>query len=142
MESTRGRESHVTEASTEASGTSKGKLLIVADLFFFAKLHEAAKSLGYESTGAGNMDIARKKLAENEFLAVLLSFNKDGFDWEALLTYVRAQPGTRELPVLTFGNHFDTAAFRRAKEVGADMVVPNSQIASEFPYVLTSLLEY
>ena len=142
MESTRGEEDHVTEASPTASEASKGKLLIIADLFFFAKLHECAKALGYESTGAGNMDIAHKKLAENDFLAVLLSFNKDGFDWEALLTHMRSQPETAELPVLTFGNHMDTAAFRRAKEVGADMVVPNSQIASEFPYVLTSLLEY
>jgi hypothetical protein len=135
----------VTEASVDAPETGadgKGKLLIIADLFFFAKLRECAISLGYEATGAGNMDIARKKLAEDEFLAVFLSFNKDGFDWEGFLTHARSTPETRELPILTFGNHVDTAAFSRAEELGADMVVPNSRIASEFPYVLTSLLEY
>ncbi len=127
---------------TDGGGQSKGKLLIIADLFFFAKLREAAISLGYEATGAGNMDIARKKMTEDEFLAVFLSFNKDGFDWEEFLTHARSAPETRELPILTFGNHVDTAAFSRAEELGADMVVPNSQIASDFPYVLTSLLEY
>ncbi|MBT3267126.1 hypothetical protein HN371_08245 [Candidatus Poribacteria bacterium] len=137
----------MTEASTgtpetAANGKGKGKLLIVADLFLFAKLREGAISLGYEATGAGNIDIARKKLAEEQFLAVLLSFNKDGFDWEGLLAHVRSTPETRELPVLAFGSHVDTAAFKRAKELGADMVAPNSQIASDFPYVLTSLLEY
>jgi PleD family two-component response regulator len=131
----------VTEASDSAVN-SKGKLLIIADLYFFAKLREGAISLGYEATGAGNMDIARKKLAEDKFVAVLLSFNKDGFDWEECLTHVRSRAETRELPILTFGSHVDTGAFKRAKEVGADMVVPNSQIASDLPYVLASLFEY
>ncbi len=128
---------------TDASDSgSKGTLLIIADLFFFAKLREAAMSLGYGATGAGNMDIARKKLAEHEFLAVFLSFNKDGFDWEEFLRHARSEDETRELPILAFGNHVDTAAFSRAEELGADMVVPNARIASEFPYVLTALLEY
>jgi PleD family two-component response regulator len=131
----------VTEASDSATN-GKGKLLIIADLYFFAKLREGAISLGYEATGAGNMDIARKKLAEDDFVAVLLSFNKDGFDWEACVTHIKSTPKTSELPILTFGSHVDTGAFKRAKEIGADMAVPNSQIASDLPYVLTSLFEY
>lgn len=127
--------------SETLTGESKGLLLIIADLFFLAKLKEAAKSLRYESTGAANADIALKRLRELRPLAVILSLNKEGFDWERFLTEARANDATKDVPILAFGSHVDTAAFKRAAELGADMTAPNSQVSAQFDYLLYNLLE-
>jgi len=116
-------------------------LLVIADLFFAAKLQEYARSFGFETVGAANLDIAKRRLAEVRPAAVFLSMNKPGFDWETFLADVRAHAETANLPVLVFGNHVDRALFRRAEELGANLVVPNSRVASEFPYLLASLVK-
>ena len=121
---------------------SRGKLLIIADLFFFAKLLEGAKVLGYEATGAGNLDIARKRLEENRFIAALVSMDKEGFDWQAFIQEVKAGPMAETLPILAFGSHVNVEAFKTAKRLGADMTASNSRVASEFPYLIGSLTEY
>ncbi|MDA1190571.1 MAG: hypothetical protein O3A46_02680 [Candidatus Poribacteria bacterium] len=120
----------------------KGTLLVIADLLFFAKLQAGARSLGYDAIGAGNLDIARRRLIEKEPIAVFLSMEKERFDWGAFITEVKGNEATADLPILAFGSHMVGEAFKRARELGADMVAPNSQIASEFPELLTGLLHY
>ena len=121
---------------------SKGKLLIIADLFFFAKLLEGAKVLGYEATGAGNLEIARRRLKENEFIAALVSMDKDGFDWVGFIEEVKSGPLADTLPLLAFGSHMNVEAFQKAKELGVDMVASNSRVASELPYLIGALTDY
>jgi hypothetical protein len=120
--------------------TKSRTLLVIADLFFAAKLKECARSFGFDTVGAANLDVAKKRLVEARPDAVFLSMNKQGFDWEAFLTHVRADNRTTNLPVLVFGSHVDRDGFRRADELGANLVVPNSRVASEFPYLLASLV--
>ena len=116
-------------------------LLVIADLFFAAKLKECAKSFGFETVGAANVEIAKKRLVETRPDAVFLSMNKQGFVWESFLADVRSDADTKNLPVLVFGSHVDRDGFRRAEELGANLVVPNSRVASEFPYLLASLVK-
>lgn len=115
-------------------------LLVIADLFFAAKLNECARSFGFETVGAATVEIAMRRLSENRIEAVFLSMNKQGFDWEAFLSDLRSDERTADLPALVFGSHVDRDGFRRAEELGANLVVPNSRVAGEFPYLLASLV--
>lgn len=130
------------DAKGEGMTESKGKLLIIADLFFFAKLLEGAKVLGYEATGAGNLEIARRRLEENQFIAALVSMSKPGFDWERFIIEVKSGELAETLPILAFGSHVNVEAFKRAKELGADIVAANSRVASELPYLIGALTDY
>lgn len=115
-------------------------LLIIADLYFAAKLNEAAKHLGYAPLGAGNLQIARKRVREARPTAIIVSMNKEGFDWETFVVELKDDVETVDIPILVFGSHVDTEGFRRAETAGADIVVANSQISANFPYLLTDLL--
>ncbi|GIX07929.1 MAG: hypothetical protein KatS3mg115_2332 [Candidatus Poribacteria bacterium] len=123
-----------------APQTPKGTFLVVADLFFFAKLQESLRYLGYEAIGAGNLEIARRRLREIPLRGVLLSLHKEGFDWRQFLKELRADPQTQGLPVLVFGSHVEVEAFREAEQLGADLTASNGEVAARFEYLLGNLL--
>ena len=115
------------------------KLLVIADLFFLAKVQTSAKVLGYQTTGARDLTVARRRVREEPLCGVILSMQKEDFDWEEFLQEMKSDPTTSALPILVFGSHVDASGFSRARELGADLVVPNSQIASDFAGLLIRL---
>ncbi|MBM3214821.1 hypothetical protein FJZ36_07900 [Candidatus Poribacteria bacterium] len=117
------------------------RLLVLADLYFAAKLKECARSFSFETLGARDEQSAFERIETHAPEAVFLSMNRDGFDWRAFLSALRANAATSTLPVLVFGSHVDRDGFREAEALGADIIVPNSRVASEFPYLLASLVK-
>ena len=66
----------------------------------------------------------------------VIDLHERALDPTAAITDAKAA-GAR---VLAFGRHTEPATLRAARDAGADLVVPRSQLAEELPELLRSLL--
>jgi DNA-binding NarL/FixJ family response regulator len=114
----------------------KRPLVVVTDLMFQARIADALRALGTEPhviEGAGALDSA---LAPPPRAAVI-DLHERSLDG---LAAVRSA-ATRGVRVLAFGRHTEPALLRSAREAGAELVVPRSQLVEELPALLRSLLD-
>ncbi len=110
----------------------KTLLLLVPDLFFGTRIHDAARRLGYAvATVDPNADYVTV-LAESKPDLVILTFERTGSSWEELA----AAASAAGVKVLAFGSHMNVDAFKRARALGAAEVVANSRLTSELPKLL------
>ena len=89
--------------------------IAVSDLLFQSRIDAAARALG---------------------LAPCIADSAGALAPTAAITDAKAA-GAR---VLAFGRHTEPATLRAARDAGADLVVPRSQLAEELPELLRSLL--
>ena len=104
-------------------------LVAVPDLLFQSRIEGALRARGIAWDVAGN-----DAQAGHAHLLVV-DLQADGIDTPALIRRAKAGGGV----VLAFGRHTDAAALRAARDAGADLVVPRSQLAEELPELLDRL---
>ena len=110
-----------------------------ADLFFRAKIEEAAKALGLErprsASSADHAGTLAKEEAEKTGAPVLvlveLSERTGGVG--AVEKIRAAAPPAR---VVAYGSHVDTATLARARELGASEVLARSQFVKDMPRIM------
>jgi len=102
---------------------------ITKDLFFRAKIEEAAKAAGVEKPRF----LASPEEATGEL--VLLELDQRTGGVQAVATILKKAPKAR---VVAFGSHVDTETLARARELGADEVMPRSRFVREMERILTS----
>ena len=103
-----------------------GKILFVSDdVFFWARVHGLAKTLGREAVRVGDeaaMDAAFRSGGVARVIVDLGSRSVDARAW------VPRWKGSSPAPqLIAFGSHVDEAAFAAAREAGFDLVMPNSR---------------
>ncbi len=110
----------------------KSILLFAPDLMMGTRIEVAAQRLGYhvENADAGT-DFA-KAIAESKPDLVILTFDRTGQTWERLAQAAH-EAGC---PFFAFGSHENAGAFKRARELGATEVVPNSRFNAELPQLI------
>jgi len=96
------------------------------------RIEETARKLGYRVKNVDADADFDSAIAAGKPALVIVTFEQDGEAWERLITAARRAG----IKVVAFGRHTNVQGFRRAKELGADQVVANSQIATELPGVL------
>jgi DNA-binding response OmpR family regulator len=103
-----------------------GKVLFVSDdVFFWARVHALAKSLGRDAVRVGDeaaMDAAFRAGGVARVIVDLGSRSVDTLAWAP--RWKGASPAPQ---LVAFGSHVDEAAFARAREAGFDVVMPNSR---------------
>ena len=110
-------------------------VIAVSDLMFQSRIDAAARSLGLDPCITDSADALADALAARPAVAVI-DLHERTFDPTAAITGAKAA-GAR---VLAYGRHTEPATLRAARDAGADIVVPRSQLAEELPELLRSLL--
>lgn len=109
-------------------------LLHVPDLMFSARVAAALKPLGLTTRDLRPRESLEAQLVGATLFVIQLAGPREA--WSALIAAAKATG----VPVLAFGAHVDAAALRAARQAGADLAVPNSQLAAELPALVSSLL--
>ena len=121
--------------SHESRSPSRKILAIVEDLFFLAKIREAARQSGIE------LEVARpetlpEKLAQLQFPAVILDLNhRSGRAIEAIQA-IKENTQTQHVPVLGFLSHVQGDLAARARASGCDVVMARSAFSVRLPEIL------
>jgi len=100
-------------------------LFVSDDVFFWARVHGLAKTLGRDIVRIGDeiaMDAAFRAGGVGRVIVDLGSRSVDGLAWAA--RWKGASPAPR---LIAYGSHVDEAAMAAARNAGFDLVMPNSR---------------
>jgi CheY-like chemotaxis protein len=117
-----------------------GKSLIacVEDLFFRSKIDATARHLNVPVRFASSKELPNVS-KEKGTAAVLLELSAAGDPLDAVRK-IRADPATRELPVIGFLSHVDRDLAQKAESAGVTKVLPRSQFSETLPDLVMDLL--
>ncbi len=111
-------------------------LIIVSDLMFQSRIEIAARDAGMAARIADTASAVEAALEASPEI-VVIDLHIADIDAPDAIRRAKAA-GAR---VLAFGRHTEPVTLRAARDVGADTVVPRSQLAEELPALLASLAE-
>lgn len=95
------------------------------DVFFWARVHALAKSLGRDAVRAGDEAAMHAVFSQGGVSRVIVDLGcraVDGLAWAAKWKGVSPAP-----ELVAFGSHVNEAAFEAARAAGFDHVMPNSR---------------
>jgi CheY-like chemotaxis protein len=118
--------------------TTKSVVACVEDLFFRSKIEATARHLDV-AVRFVNAGALAKACGEAETAALLIELSENGASLQAVRA-LRQAKATRELPVIGFLSHVDTALASEAKTAGVTQVLPRSQFSETLPDLLMDLL--
>jgi PleD family two-component response regulator len=112
-------------------------LAVVNDLFFSAKINEAAKHAGvtleYATTESALMEKARSKPA-----LIVFDLNFNAAEPLKLIGKLKADADLKDIPLLGYLSHVQTELKLKAQEAGCDTVMPRSAFSMNLPQILKS----
>jgi CheY-like chemotaxis protein len=108
-------------------------LALVPDLLFASRIEQALRRLGYRAEFAPDGAALLAQLRASPPALVLVDLAARGVEPVAAIRALKQDPVGREVPVVAFGPHRDTAARMAAQQAGADAVVANAELALDLP---------
>lgn len=115
-------------------------LVVVNDIFFYTKLRDALKPHGYVLERARAQEEVREKAAALRPAAAVLNMNDPSVDGLKALEALRAEPGSKTLPVLAFANHEEVDTWNRAKALGVTKIVSRNEFSARMKELVEALL--
>ena len=115
-------------------------LVAVTDIFFYTKVRDALRPLGYVLERIRNQDEVADKAASVSPAALIVNMNDQAVDAYKALETIRANPALRALPILAFANHEEVDTWRRAKELGVTKVVSRNEFSSRTKELVEELI--
>jgi|SRR5437867_3037400 len=116
----------------------KPVLAVVNDLFFSAKINEAAKRAGvtleYVTTGDKLLDKAKANPA-----LIIFELNFDAAHPIDLIAQLKADAALKQIRLLGYLSHVQEDLKRRAVDAGCDEVLPRSAFSMNLPQILSLL---
>jgi len=115
--------------------------LVSDDLLFPSRIREALKPLGHALQVGATLTSVRDALAgAAPPETILVNLNSRRGDPLALIHALKSDPATRNVPLLAFAGHVETAKHQAAREAGADLTAANSSVSLHLPKLLGRLL--
>ncbi|HEV2247785.1 MAG TPA: response regulator [Terriglobia bacterium] len=114
-------------------------LAVVDDIFFLAKIQEAARHLGDVTVEPAAPDALQEKLAGNAAHAVVVDLNHRSGKAIAVLEQIRNHPSTGSIPVVAFVSHVQTDLVQAARAAGCGRVMARSAFSQQLPVLLREL---
>ena len=115
-------------------------LVVMSDIFFSAKINDAAKKLGATITVVQNEAKVTERLDAQQHgdqpVMLIMDLNCATVDPIRLISEIKANPATKSIPVVGFVSHVQTELRQKAAEAGCDVVVPRSVFAQDLPAIL------
>ena len=121
------------------AGPSTKILAVMSDLFFSAKINDAAKKLGMTAEFVKDKTIAIEK-AKSKPPLIILDLSCDAADPLNLIAGIKSDPETKGIVMIGFISHVQTELRQRAQEMGCNMVVARSAFAQNLPAILEASL--
>src|SRR5580692_1018129 len=115
----------------------KKVLAVMSDLFFSAKINDAAKKLGMATVFVKDNAVALEQLKLNPAL-VIFDLNCTSADPLELIKAMKENPATASIGTVGFVSHVQIDLKRKAEDTGCDTVVARSVFAQN----LTAILEH
>ena len=107
----------------------------MSDLFFSAKINDAAKKLGMAAVFVKDNAVALEQLKLNPAL-VIFDLNCTSADPLELIKAMKENPATASIGTVGFISHVQTDMKRKAQETGCDTVVARSVFAQNLQAIL------
>lgn len=111
-------------------------LALLENLFFAAKLNEAAKMTGLRSVTARTARAAIEKAQELQPLLIVIDLDAVGCEPFAFIQQCKAEQTLQQIPLLGFVSHVNTGVQLEARRVGCDRVVARSVFSRDLPTIL------
>ena len=107
--------------------TVSARILFVSDdIFFWARVRDAAVSSGREAVRIGDEAAMEAAFREGDVARVIMDLSTRSVD---VLRWAEAWRGASPRPdLVAFGSHVDEAALEAARAAGFDAVMPNSRL--------------
>ncbi len=120
---------------------SRTILVAVNDIFFYTKLRDALKPLGYVLERARAQDDVLNKAVGCKPAAAVLNMNDPSVDGLKALETLRAEPSFKDLPVLAFANHEEVDTWNRAKTLGITKIVSRNEFSAKTKELVETMLK-
>jgi CheY-like chemotaxis protein len=117
---------------------SKTLVACLDDLFFRSKIETTARHLNVPLRFTQAKDLA-KTCRDGKTAAVLLDLSANGNPLE-VVTELRKDPVTQDLPIIGFLSHVDRDLAQRAESSGVTRVMPRSEFSESLPDLMMDLL--
>lgn len=114
-------------------------LAVVADLFFTAKILDAAKRAGLRAEFTPNRERALARALERPRM-IVIDLNHAAANPVGLISELKAAQETRDIPLLGFLSHIQVDLKKKAEEAGCDRVLPRSAFSERLPQILEAAL--
>lgn len=108
------------------------------DLLFSDRIASASTALGYRPVVVRTADAFHAALARSPAAAVV-DLASRRFDALAAIRRAKADPASRDVPLLGFCGHLDAARRAAAREAGCDLVTTNGAVSAGLETLLASL---
>jgi PleD family two-component response regulator len=109
---------------------NKTILVAVNDVFFYTKLRDALKPLGYTLEKARAQDEVLQKADAVKPAAVILNLNDESLDAFQALAALKNDDRYKTIPVLAFINHDEVDNWKRAQQMGVTKIVSRNEFSS------------
>ena len=115
---------------------NKRVLAVVSDLFFSAKITEAAKRAGvhveYVTSGKELIPKAKESLPT----LIIFDLNYEAADPLKLISKLKASSELKQISLIGYLSHVQVELKAKAQESGCDMVMPRSAFSVNLPQIL------
>jgi CheY-like chemotaxis protein len=111
-------------------------LAVVNDLFFSAKINEAAKRAGVTLQYVTTEKDLLEKAKANPSL-IIFDLNFDAVQPLQLIKKLKQDAGLKDISLLGYLSHVQTDLQREAQETGCDTVMPRSAFSMNLPQILS-----
>lgn len=114
---------------------NKTILAVLGDLFFTAKIHDAAKKAGLAMEIVKNeKDVLEK--AKSKPALIIMDLNFGEIQPLKLISKLKAHAETKGISVIGFLSHVQGELKQKAHETGCDMVMAKSAFSQNLPQIL------
>ena len=112
----------------------------MGDLFFAAKINDAAKKLGTSAVFVKDKAVALEQFKLNPPV-VIFDLNCAGADRLELIRAIKKDPTTASIPTIGFISHVQTALRQQAQDAGCETVIARSVFDRDIPLLLGEILK-
>jgi PleD family two-component response regulator len=113
-------------------------LAVLSDLFFSAKINEAAKRAGVTLEYVTAEKDVLEKARSNPAL-IILDLNFDAVRPVELIGKLKGNADLKHIRLIGFLSHVQTELKMKAQEAGCDQVMPRSAFSMNLPQILSSI---
>src|SRR5437660_946795 len=113
-------------------------LAVVSDLFFSAKINEAAKRAGVTLEYVTAEKDVLEKARSNPAL-IIFDLNFDAVRPVELIGELKGDSALKHINLLGYLSHVQAELKMRAQQAGCDVVMPRSAFSMNLPQILSSL---
>ena len=110
-------------------------LAVVNDLFFSAKINEAAKHAGVQLVYVTNEAALLEKEKDNPAL-IIFDLNFSAVRPVELIAKLKEDAGLKHISLLAYLSHVQTDLKQAAEDAGCDEVLPRSAFSMNLPEIL------